>query len=88
MDMVAPKCPLQSPYVAYDASTHHFAIFKLSDLSISGMYVVPLVYFSSHLSFIQSSSSGDFTLVARKATVCCVSFLALVVANSNCATDW
>jgi hypothetical protein len=87
-DIVAPVCPLQLSRVAKEASTHHLITLRLSALRMSGRCIVHLMYLSSRLSFDQSSSSGFLTLVVRKATPDCMSFLALADANNSCATQW
>jgi hypothetical protein len=40
MDMVAPACPWQSPWVAKEASTHHLTTVRESALRISGKWIV------------------------------------------------
>jgi hypothetical protein len=40
MDMVAPVCPQQSPWVAKEASTHHLTKVRESALGVSGKWIV------------------------------------------------
>ena len=74
--------------ISYDESIHHFTIFSLSTLNINGMWMVDMMYCSTHHSLLQSSSSGILTLVVRNATAVWIYFLMWVVANKSCATEW
>ena len=59
--------------------------------SISGMCMVALMYRTSLLSFPQSLVFGVLTRLHKKATVTCISSLALFAAYKNLATvlwDW
>ena len=88
MDIIAPVCPLQSRCAAKDTSTHHLMTLRLSALSMSGIFRVPLMYLSTLKFFLQSSSSGLLTQVHRKAMAIFIYFLDLDVTNISCATMW
>jgi hypothetical protein len=87
-DMVNPMCPLQPRCVVNEASTHHFTMLMMSVRSISGIWIVPLVYLRDRLSSPRSSSSGELTLEVRNDMEFCISFLTLDDAHKSCATAW
>ena len=60
--------PLQSLWIAYDASTYHFIHQMLFTVNPSCRFFAPIKYFMTLFSFAQPSSSGPFTHVVRKAT--------------------
>ena len=74
-DIVSPVWPQKSVYMAYEASTNHFMMLRLSTLNISGMYNLYLIYCSIHCSLIQLSLSGFLTIVVRNSTAVYMSFL-------------
>lgn len=82
---MAPDCPLQSSCTAYEASTHHFGSVIVSADNTNGICIVPLRYCSTRFSFPQSSSSGDFTLVVRKAVGVWISHRARPCTNTSLA---
>lgn len=84
----APVWPLQSLCTLCDASTCHF-VFVMSLIVIHrGSDLVPFKYFNTHFALPQSSSSGCFTLVVRKATAVLIPLLAGQVRNNSCANMW
>jgi hypothetical protein len=58
-------------------------MLRLLALRINIMLIVDFTYINNLLNFYQSSSSGSLTLVARKAMVVWMSFLALVLENRS-----
>ena len=53
MDIITPVCPLQSGSSAKDVSSHHLMTLKLTSLSMSGRFRVPLMYLSTITRFPQ-----------------------------------
>ena len=86
-EMVAPMCPSMSGCEAYDTSTHHLIIVKLSDLKISGTLMVQRTWRTRHFNLPQSYSSGLQNLIVKKYTAVCMSFLALGHENNNWAIE-
>ena len=62
-----PVCPLMFMWTANDASTYHFNALLVSAPSINGRLTVARRYSIKCPSFLQSSMSGDQTLVVRNA---------------------
>ncbi len=87
-DIPAPVWLLQSSCTACDASTHQLTTGASSAVSLIPSPGVPLRYFRTLLSLSQSSLSGPFTCVVRKATGVCISYRALAGRNKSCATVW
>ena len=88
MDIIGPVFPLQSGCAAKGALTHHLMTLRMSALSNIGRCRVILMYVSTLTRFPHSSFSGYLTWINRKAISKLISFLALDVINSSCATVW
>lgn len=82
--IIALVCPQQSSCVAYDASTYQHSSPTSPTDNVRPSGFVSLRYFSTLFSFLQSSSSHVFMPVVIKATVVCMSCLALPLRNSSC----
>ena len=81
-----PECPRMFGWTANDASTHHLRMPLPLALKISGIFLVPLMYFIRWTNLAQSSLSGSRTRVVRNAIAVHVSGLALLVAYRALAT--
>ena len=57
---------LITPCTTYKAYTHHLIAFRLSELKISGMYIVPHRYWSNYFRLHQLSFPVYLTLVVKK----------------------
>ena len=86
MDRPPPVCPLIFRCTENDPSIHLFRIPVPLELIISGMSLVPLIYFIRCANFFKSLLSGSLTLVVRKAVDVHVLGLALLVAYKVFAT--
>lgn len=69
IDIAPPVCDLMLLCTVYAASTHVTRLFKLSAPIILTSSIVPRKNPNIRLNFFQSSSSGDDTLLHKKATV-------------------
>ena len=85
--IIDPVCPWQSLCTVYAASTHHFTTDMPPALKASFSYLIPLRYFNTRLSFT-SSPCLFFHACGDNATLICMSWHALELMNSRCATVW
>ena len=82
-DIVDPAWLWKYGCIAYDVSTHHFTMFRLYTLNINDMWMVDMMYYSTHCSFCQSSLSKILTLVMRNVTAIYKFLLTKVVENNS-----
>ena len=70
-----------------EPSTHHLTIFVKSALKIRGRVSVARKYLIKRTSLVQSSSSGQSTLVVSNVTAVWISGQDSLVANKACAVN-
>ena len=88
MDIIALLLTFQSWCASKDALTNHLRVLMLLTFSMIGRWRVTLMYLITLKIFPLSSLSKLLTQVHRKVMAVMVSFLALDMTNSSCATVW
>ena len=88
VDRPTPVCPLMFGCTANDPSIHNFSIPLPLKLSVSGGFLVRMIYFIRCTKFSQSSFSGSLNLVVRNKIVVQVSDLACLVENNIFSARW
>ena len=86
IDRPAPVRPLILGCTVNDPTIHRFSMPRSLSLRVSGILLVPLIYFIRWINLARSSFSGSLTLVERNKTAAHVSSLELLMEKNIFST--